>query len=210
MCGGSITSAGHIPRITDSPSPEGKRAQPRVASTSGGGTGGAGRVFPDRIVIHERAADIPPTDVQQLEVLTSWDPRTESATRAHFAELLRHELARPIGSTRRLAVLFAGIHGLAAVNATWGHETGIRVLSLVTGRLLDSLRWPNTLTRVGATQFAVICPDLMDAEQAMNVADRMRAATGAAIHTAGCHVTLSLSVSVGFAKYKSIQSQTQR
>jgi len=232
MRGSSTASTSPIPLTTDSPlsgrgamtgsasasgapPPAATVAGPRRQRSSPGGPAvddvamiylvDAVRAFADRIVIHGRFASTPPIDCQQVEVRTSWDSQTELANRAYFAERLHYELAWPARTESHLAVMFTGVHGLAAVNATWGYETGIRVFSLVTGRLVASLRSPDTLTRVGASQFAVICPDLIDVEQAMIVADRMRAATGAGILIAGRHVTLSLSVSVAFARHRSIQ-----
>jgi GGDEF domain-containing protein len=125
-----------------------------------------------------------------------------------FAERLIHELTHPVHEGRRLAVLFTHVHGLAAVNLTGADTSCARALGLLTRRLRNSLRPPDTLIRIGESRFAVICPNLSDAEQAMNVADRMRAATAAPLLVAGHDVALTLSVSVALTRPGPIKAGT--
>ena len=102
---------------------------------------------------------------------------------------------------RGLAILFIRVQGLAAVIVTGEDRSCARLLGLLTWRLWNSLRAPDILIRISGNEFAVICPDLSDAEQAMNVADRMRAAAAAPLLVVGDDIALTLSVSVDFTRY---------
>ena len=112
---------------------------------------------------------------------------------------LRHEIARAARSERDLAVLFADVDGLKAVNDCYGHTAGDEVLVELGRRLGRSLRPGDTIARLGGDEFAMICPDLDDRDHAMTVAERLRATTAKPIAVGGGHICVTLSVGVAFA-----------
>jgi GGDEF domain-containing protein len=159
------------------------------------------RAFRDWIVVQGRHRGRWPVRLHQLPTQMSWDHRAELANWESFADRLNHELAHPVRWGHRLAILFIRIQGLAAVVLTGEDKSCAHLLGLLTWRLWNSVRPPDTLTRISRNEFTVICPDLSDAEQAMNVADRMRAAMAAPLSVAGDDIALPLSVSVAFTRY---------
>ena len=184
---------------------QGRRApDPRLVLlvTGDGCTTRPPRAVRDMVVVQGRYPGMWPIQVHRLPNRMSWEHRSELANWESFAERLNHELAHPVHWGHRLAILFIRVQGLAAVILAGEEKSRARLLGLVTWRLWNSLRAPDTLTRISGTEFAVICPDLSDAEQAMNVADRMRAATAVPVSVAGDDIALTLSVSVAFTRYE--------
>jgi diguanylate cyclase (GGDEF)-like protein len=137
--------------------------------------------------------------MRELEFHAHRDPLTGLANRMSFMDRLRHEIARAARSERDLAVLFADVDGLKAVNDCYGHPAGDEVLVELGRRLGRALRPGDTLARLGGDEFAVICPDLDHRDHAMTVADRLRAAAAKPIGIGGGHICVTLSVGVAFA-----------
>ena len=200
MCGSSIPSAWPAPWVTQRPS----RRRQMVMTGSAPTSRGSPPAGAPRVVVQGRHAGTWPIQVHQFQSQMSWEGRYELANWESFAERLNHELAHPVHWGKRIAILFIRVQGLAAVLLTDEDKSRARVLGVLTWRLWNSLRAPDTLTAISGTEFAVICPDLRDAEHAMNVADRMRSATAAPFSVAGDDIALTLSVSVAFTRYEPI------
>jgi diguanylate cyclase (GGDEF)-like protein len=136
--------------------------------------------------------------MRELEFHAHCDPLTGLANRAALMDRLRHEIARSARSGQEVAVMFADVDGMKAVNDGYGHEAGDDVLVGLARRLGGSLRPGDTLARLGGDEFAVICPDLVDREHAMTVADRLRAAATEPVRVRGGRVCVTLSIGVAF------------
>ena len=72
-------------------------------------------------------------------------------------------------------MLYLDLDGFKPVNDSLGHLTGDRVLQLVAGRLLDSVRASDTVARLGGDEFAILLPHLQRSEEAGEVARRLQA-----------------------------------
>jgi diguanylate cyclase (GGDEF)-like protein len=75
-------------------------------------------------------------------------------------------------ATGEHAVLMLDLDGFKAVNDTWGHATGDRLLAEVARRLSSSVRLTDIVARVGGDEFAILMPDA-DREVALSVARRI-------------------------------------
>lgn len=92
-------------------------------------------------------------------------------------QLFQDRLAQAIRRARRrdeaVAVMFLDLDGFKAVNDTWGHAAGDRLLMGVASGLSACLRASDTVARVGGDEFAIICPDLRDEMDAAAVAVKL-------------------------------------
>jgi len=85
---------------------------------------------------------------------------------------------------------------LKAINDTWGHEAGDLILQTVASRIDESLRRA-TPSRVWAvTSYVVLCEDIGNESEAMDIARRLRMALNRPIEIQGDRVTISASVGV--------------
>ncbi|CDZ29114.1 EAL domain-containing protein [Neorhizobium galegae] len=91
---------------------------------------------------------------QELQHLALHDSLTGLANRAHFERELTSRLESALPQDN-LGVLFVDLDRFKAVNDTYGHPTGDKLISLVALRLVDLL--PNALIgRIGGDEFTVL------------------------------------------------------
>lgn len=107
--------------------------------------------------------------VVQLRLRANSDPLTGLGHHGRFSERLAR--ARPGGS----AVLAIDVDGFKAVNDTYGHQEGDRLLVELVRALQAALRSSDDLYRVGGDEFAAILEVNRDTE-ALSVAERLVAA----------------------------------
>lgn len=90
-----------------------------------------------------------------FEVATA-DGVTGLPQRAHFMNLLRHELLQR--KRRNLCVAFIDLDGFKSVNDLHGHARGDEVLRALARSARGSLREGDVLARVGGDEFAILLP----------------------------------------------------
>jgi diguanylate cyclase (GGDEF)-like protein len=123
------------------------------------------------------------------------DPLTGLPNRELFLDRLEHALARARRSSRRIAVIFLDLDDFKVVNDTHGHDVGDRLLTALTPRLAAALRPGDTIARFGGDEFVVLCEDLLDESDAVQIAGRIADACGEPI-TVGRYVQ-RVTVSAG-------------
>lgn len=133
---------------------------------------------------------------QRLRHLAGHDALTGVANRVQFRARLADALA--IGE-RDLAVAFCDLDGFKVVNDTFGHLRGDAVLVDVAERLRASLRAGDELARMGGDEFTVLLRNVVDAEGANHVVDRLLGALRLPVRVDDAEVSLGLSIGVALA-----------
>lgn len=127
----------------------------------------------------------------------------------HFFELLEAEISRSERHNLPLAVIMLDLDrgdsadgmtnrgvGLKAINDTFGHQAGDRLLREVAGYLASTVRRADTIARYGGDEFAILAPQT-GCDDALALAKRVRRQLGqAAFDVAGTPVRLTASVGV--------------
>ena len=127
----------------------------------------------------------------ELERLALTDPLTGLANRTLLAARLRLAGAG-------VSVLVLDLDGFKAVNDSFGHDVGDDLLVAIGTRLRSVVRDTDTVARLGGDEFAILVRDAQ-AEQVLDVAERVRAAVAAPVVVSGrsCWVTASIGVRLG-------------
>jgi len=134
---------------------------------------------------------------QRLETLAQIDVLTGLANRRHFMTLAEQELSRAQRYGGALSLLMVDIDHFKSINDTYGHHTGDLVLQKLGALFQEALRDIDIFGRVGGEEFAGVLPQT-SAEQALDVAERLRQIVERAeftrAHGLPLHITLSIGV----------------
>lgn len=100
---------------------------------------------------------------------------------------------------RQGALIYFDLDGFKAVNDRHGHEAGDRVLAAVARVLLESVRTPDVVARVGGDEFVVLLANVKDAADAEQAAGRIVQRIGA-LREVG-QVSVMIGASAGVALF---------
>ena len=123
------------------------------------------------------------------------DPLTGLANHRAFHERLAVEVERADRHGRHLAVAVMDLDHFKAVNDTYGHPVGDRVLRELADRLRALTRPEDEFARVGGEEFALILPEC-DPAAAAAILERMRRAV---VDTPFAEVRGRITISIGVA-----------
>lgn len=136
--------------------------------------------------------------LRRIEYLAHFDTVTGLPNRALLADRLAQEMARARRAGTEFAVLLFDLDGFKAVNDTWGHAAGDRVLAAVAERARRNVRASDTIGRLGGDEFLAILPETSGAG-ALGVAEKVRVALKEPYPIEGS--AAQLGASVGIALY---------
>jgi len=122
-----------------------------------------------------------------------FDPVTGLGQRGVFQMRLDAALARRRRHGGALAVLYCDLDRFKAVNDQHGHNTGDKLLAAVATRIATAIRDTDMAVRLGGDEFAVVMEEA-SADEASDVADRIRRAVAAPLTLQGNAITTSISI----------------
>ena len=125
------------------------------------------------------------------------DALTDLPNRSLFRKRLDRALRRAALAPNRYAVLALDLDRFKAINDTYGHLAGDRVLCLVAERLQAIVGEPDTVARLGGDEFAMILSDIDGGEAAARICERVIAAVGEPLLLDGR--VIDVGISIGFA-----------
>ncbi|MCR9222292.1 MAG: sensor domain-containing diguanylate cyclase [Alphaproteobacteria bacterium] len=155
------------------------------------------RAFPDsEIAILSNFANLVVEELE-LRLAASSDLLTGVLTRRAWRDGAEAEISRARRHDRPMAVALFDIDRFKAINDSFGHPTGDRVIQAVSAACADVLRATQTIGRWGGEEFAILLPEC-DLSAAATVAERCRQAIEAleirSDAGAPCPVTASFGV----------------
>ena len=131
----------------------------------------------------------------EFEHLASHDSLTGALTRRAFLEICSQELERGRRKDRVTSLLIMDLDHFKNVNDTYGHLAGDRVLVDFVGKASGLLRRPDQFGRFGGEEFVALLPET-NQDEAMLVAERIRAEVAMAGAQPGCTVSIGVASSV--------------
>jgi diguanylate cyclase (GGDEF)-like protein/PAS domain S-box-containing protein len=139
----------------------------------------------------------------ELSHLAFHDALTGLPNRALLAEHLDLALARARRNGTHVAVLFVDLDDFKLINDDFGHAAGDDLLREVADRLGHVVRQTDTVARQGGDEFLVLAPDIAPAgdahaaaDQAVELAERIRQALASPVRVSDGDVYVSASVGI--------------
>ena len=141
-------------------------------------------------------------DRNLLEVLSHQalhDHLTGLPNRALLEDRISQALSRAARSGTLVAIAFLDLDHFKLINDTQGHADGDALLRAVAERLSSTVRSGDTVARFGGDEFVVVCEEVANADEATQVADRLRKVLELPVHLGGedIYVSASLGVALG-------------
>lgn len=113
-----------------------------------------------------------------LEEIANLDGLTGVRNHRYFQEHLEREINRTIRGGHPLGLVMIDLDRFKKINDVYGHQAGDFVLREVCDLWRELVRDYDLLARYGGEEFVLVLPET-DAEQALAVAEKLRAATAA-------------------------------
>jgi diguanylate cyclase (GGDEF)-like protein len=131
-----------------------------------------------------------------LEELAFADPLTKLANRRFFEQTLERELSRAHRTQQPFCLGILDIDHFKAVNDTWGHPVGDRVLIAVANAVHQAVRVYDYAARIGGEEFAVILPGAARSD-GLGIVNRVREYVHTSATVAVENQILSVTCSAG-------------
>ena len=112
-------------------------------------------------------------ELETLKQQVVRDSMTQLFNHQHFRQLLQSEIARAERYKRPLSLIFGDIDHFKAINDTFGHLAGDRVIKALATKLRMETRESDHAARYGGEEFAVILTETT-VEGAKVIAERLR------------------------------------
>ncbi|WP_286271380.1 bifunctional diguanylate cyclase/phosphodiesterase [Thalassotalea hakodatensis] len=111
---------------------------------------------------------------EKLKHAATHDGLTGLANRAVFLDLLNHAIACWVRKPElQFAILFLDLDRFKVVNDSLGHHAGDVLLKKVAEGLKDIVRTKDTVARLGGDEFVILIEDLVEQQEAYDVAERI-------------------------------------
>jgi len=145
--------------------------------------------------VTEVAADRTDADAAARR-LSLTDPLTGLPNRVLFADRLDHALARARRDGTQIAVLLLDVDQFKLVNDSLGHDAGDELLTAIAPRLLDAVRESDTVARLAADEFAVLCEGIQEDDDAIALGERIGASLREPVPVQGRELFVTASTGI--------------
>lgn len=149
-----------------------------------------GSVLVFRDVSHSREL------VQKLSWQAGHDQLTGLPNRALLADRLDLCIAQALRNGRLLLVCMMDLDGFKAVNDTFGHEVGDKLLSEVSARLQGAVRGGDTVARLGGDEFVLLLTNVEEINDVGCTMDRIISSVSLPYEIDGHKLKISASIGV--------------
>jgi diguanylate cyclase (GGDEF)-like protein len=110
---------------------------------------------------------------RELEIRAAVDGPTGCMNRRATMEMLDVAMDGDEATRGGVGVIFLDIDHFKDVNDVFGHAAGDALLVEVASRIRGVIRKGDRLGRIGGDEFLVVCPGLIDPDNAVRVAERV-------------------------------------
>jgi diguanylate cyclase (GGDEF)-like protein/PAS domain S-box-containing protein len=136
---------------------------------------------------------------QRLAYAAIHDPLTGLPNRELFMDRVEVALRRAARGQHDAAVIFLDLDRFKLINDSLGHDVGDQVLGAVADRLGSVMRTSDTLARFGGDEFTVLCEDINNEGDALEVAQRFVMAMSQPLALQGSEVFVTMSAGIALS-----------
>lgn len=97
---------------------------------------------------------------EELRHIAHHDSLTNLPNRLLFFDRLEQAIKHAKRENEKMAVLFLDLDRFKEINDTYGHETGDKLLQVVTTRLQECVREEDTIARLGGDEFTILLQNI--------------------------------------------------
>lgn len=133
---------------------------------------------------------------RQLEHVAHFDTLTGLPNRVLFADRLHQAMLQAARSEKQILVVFIDLDGFKAINDTYSHEVGDRMLVGVADHMKQVLRAGDTIARLGGDEFVAVLIDVVDPKEGELLIQRILKAAAEPVKVG--ELELCVSASIGF------------
>ncbi|MFT5643258.1 MAG: diguanylate cyclase (GGDEF)-like protein [Janthinobacterium sp.] len=182
------------------------------ASADIGSLASAFNAMLDQIEAHEAELKSEISERRRVEVkldrLAHFDNVTGLHNRHFFNDRLTTVVNRARTLSERAVLMFLDLDNFKAVNDMLGHEAGDELLKIVSARLERSLRFGDTVSRIGGDEFAIILENVPIPAIGVQVAEKCLAALSEVFHINGTAIYITGSIGIVSCPDDGIEMQT--
>ena len=155
------------------------------------------RPMPDGgwVATHEDITEQRRSEVK-IEYMAHHDALTDLANRVLLNERLEQALGRVSIATEMVAVHHLDLDQFKAVNDTFGHPAGDKLLKIVAERLRALVRDTDTIARMGGDEFVIVQAPITDPTDATSLAQRIIASISEPFDIDGHQAVIGASVGI--------------
>ena len=150
------------------------------------------QAFADQAAIAIRNAQM----YEEIQSLAITDCLTGLYNRRYFFEFSENELARSKRYGKKLSLAMMDIDHFKRVNDQFGHQTGDRVLKMISDISLKNLRKVDVMCRFGGEEFVILLPETSGVEAYLAAERIRREIDGASLETEKGEVSVTVSIGV--------------
>jgi diguanylate cyclase (GGDEF)-like protein len=136
---------------------------------------------------------------QRLHSLAFFDTLTGLPNRALFNDRMRQGIAEAAWHKGLMGMMMLDLDRFKAINDTFGHGNGDRLLCEAARRLSNCVRSYDTVARLGGDEFAILLPEIRHGADLGNIARKIINAFAEPFHLDGKN--LFVTCSIGIALY---------
>lgn len=137
--------------------------------------------------------------VERIEHMAHFDSLTDLPNRVLLDDRLHQALAAAKRDKLKTALMFIDLDRFKPINDKYGHHIGDLLLVQVAHRMQSCIRESDTVARIGGDEFVVLLPNVEAKDDALRVAEKIRAALRIPFDIQA--LTLEISSSTGIALY---------
>lgn len=139
---------------------------------------------------------------QELEHHANYDVLTNLPNRMLFSDRMKQAIAQAIRNNKMIAVAYIDIDGFKAVNDTFGHNIGDKLLIVLAKKMTMLLRESDTVSRMGGDEFIALFVDIKNEDAITPFLNRLIETLSEPISIDNFPISVSASIGVAFYPQK--------